>query len=55
MSGGNWASVAVVNGNAVVVCPGTSGEVGVCSGVNCDWNTEYMYNLLDAGVGPCAC
>ena len=55
MSGGDWSSVSVVGNSATVVCPGGSGEVSVCSGVDCDWLSELMYNLIDAGTGACNC
>jgi hypothetical protein len=55
ISGGDWLSVAVVNGTAEVACPSGSGEVGVCSGVDCNFSTEFMYNLLNAAVGSCVC
>lgn len=55
MSGGNWVGVPVVDGSVSVVCPGGSGEVDVCAGPDCEWSSELMYNLMDSGVGSCAC
>lgn len=55
MSGGDWVSVSVVGNSATVLCPGDSWEVDVCSGVDCDWNTELMYNMVDAGTESCIC
>lgn len=55
MSGGDWTAVPVVEGAVDVVCPGASGEVGVCSGPDCDWLTEFLYNLVEAGSGSCSC
>jgi hypothetical protein len=55
MSGGNWLSVPVVNNAVDVVCPGGSWEVDACSGPDCDWNTEFMYNIMDTSGSNCYC
>lgn len=55
MSGADWVGVPVSGNQVSVPCHGGSGEVNVCSGPDCDWQTEFMYNILDAGVGSCDC
>ena len=57
MSGGDptWSGVPVVGNSVEVLCPGGSWEVNVCAGPDCDWVTELMYNMVDAGAGSCYC